>query len=277
MACRRSPPDGSRHRLLSRLFRSAQSPRGDSRHAPRLRFSLPLKRSREVPEFRRLALVSILSGAIAGLVWFSVQYFTVVPLIQKAEVFEASNHQGHSDETGWHPEKGRERNTFTAAATVLTAIALSAVLFGIVHILGRTLNATRGLLWGLAGFLCLNVAPAIGLPPRPPGVIQADLAGRQIWWLATVVLTAVGLWLLIGRPRPRWFHKVTGIAALVLPHIAGAPSATGQTLVPATLIAQFAAASLFAAAVFWITVGLLGGFFLNILRNADSRHFTANG
>jgi cobalt transporter subunit CbtA len=224
-----------------------------------------------VSEFRRLALTSILSGAIAGLVWFAVQYFAVVPLIQQAEVFESSNQHAHPENSAWHPSDGRERNAFTAASTVLTAIGLSAVLFGMVHALGRTLNARRGLLWGVAGFICVNLAPAIGLPPRPPGIIQADLVSRQVWWLATVVLTAVGLWLLIGQPRPRWFHKVAGLAAILLPHLAGAPSATGRSLVPPRLITQFAAASLFAAAAFWITLGLLGGLFLSILANTTRR------
>ena len=230
-----------------------------------------------MPEFRKLAVVSILAGAIAGLVWFAVQYFAVVPLIQKAEVFESSNHPGRPEETAWHPDEGWERDTFTAAATVLTAIGLSAVLFGVIHSLGRTLNARRGLLWGLAGFLCLNVAPAIGLPPRPPGIIQADLVSRQVWWLATVVLTAVGLWLLIGHSRPRWSYKLAGLAVILLPHIAGAPSATGQTLVPPRLITQFTAASLFAAAVFWVTLGSLGGFFLNIVARTHRQRSAANG
>lgn len=214
---------------------------------------------------------------MAGLVWFAAQYLAVVPLIQKAEIFESSTHthlnaslEEHHEENGWHPENGWERNTITAASTVLTAIGLAAVLFGIIHALGRTLNARRGVVWGLAGFLCLNVAPAIRLPPRPPGIIQADLAARQLWWLATVVLTAVGLWLLTAQSRPRWSHKLAGVAAILLPHIAGAPSATGQTLVPHRLITEFAVASLFAAAVFWITLGFLGGFFLNTLGKATA-------
>ena len=225
-------------------------------------------------EFRRLALAAILSGAIAGLVWFAVQHFAVVPLIQQAEAFESSNQHGHPEESAWHPKEGSERNAFTGVATVLTSIGFSAVLFGTVHALGRTLNARRGLLWGIAGFLCVNVAPAIGLPPRPPGIIQADLASRQVWWLATVVLTAVGLWLL---SRPRWFRKVAGLAAILLPHIAGAPSATGQSLVPPRLLTQFAEASLFAAAAFWITLGLIGGFFLNTLGRTTGPHSAASG
>jgi predicted cobalt transporter CbtA len=80
----------------------------------------------------------------------------------------------------------------------------------------------------------------------------------------------VGLWLLTGQSRPRWFHKLAGIVAILLPHIAGAPSATGQTLVPHQLITEFALASLFAAALFWITLGFLGGFFLNTPGKAAS-------
>jgi cobalt transporter subunit CbtA len=220
-----------------------------------------------VAEFRRLALVSILSGTIAGLVWFTVQYFAVVPLIQKAEVFESLNHETHAEEIGWHPGSGGERNALAAASTVLTAIGLSAVLFGIIHGLGRTLDARRGLLWGLAGFLCLNAAPAIGLPPKPPGIIQADLAARQFWWAATVALTAIGLWLIAERRNRRWLHRLAGITAIALPHLAGAPSATGQSIVPSELITRFTAASLFAAGVFWITLGFSGGFLLNALAN----------
>jgi cobalt transporter subunit CbtA len=223
----------------------------------------------KVAEFRRLALVSILSGAIAGLVWFSVQYFAVVPLIQKAEVFEQANHQDHAEGASWHPENGGERNALTAAATVLTAIGLSVILFGIVQALGQTLDARRGLLWGLAGFLCVNAAPALGLPPAPPGVIQADLHPRQLWWAATVLLTAIGLWLIAGKRTRRWFHRLAGLIFIALPHLAGAPSATGQNLVPARLVTEFTWVSLFAAAVFWLTLGFSGGFFLNAFAKGE--------
>ena len=43
-----------------------------------------------VSEFRRLFLVAVASGALAGLLWFAAQYFAVIPLIQTAEQYEAA-------------------------------------------------------------------------------------------------------------------------------------------------------------------------------------------
>ena len=217
---------------------------------------------------RRLFLYSVLSGAVAGLLWFAVQYFAVVPLIEKAETFEskqqpdhnanATPHQHDADE--WHPANGWQRNSLTAAATVLTGIGLSAILFGSIAALGRTIDTRSGLLWGIAGFLCFSAAPALGLPPLPPGVEQAEISGRQLWWLATVLLTAAGLWLIAGQRSQRWFVRLLGIVCIVLPHAIGAPAGPGDTVVPPELTAKFTTACLVAAALFWTTLGLTGGF-----------------
>jgi Probable cobalt transporter subunit (CbtA) len=65
-------------------------------------------------------------------------------------------------------------------------------------------NWRQGLIWGLGGFVAFNLASALGLPPDLPGTEVASLEARQIWWLATVVLTSVGLAMLVFGP------KVTG-------------------------------------------------------------------
>jgi predicted cobalt transporter CbtA len=88
---------------------------------------------------------------------------------------------------------------FAALATVLTGIGFADLLFGVVFLAGKTLDAKSGLLWGLAAFTCVGLASAIGLPPQPPRVAVADLYARQIWWVGTVVATALGLLLLIGK------------------------------------------------------------------------------
>jgi cobalt transporter subunit CbtA len=207
---------------------------------------------------RRLFLTSVLSGTIAGLLWFTVQYFAVIPLIEKAEVFEASEHPHEHHE--WQPAAGWERNSLTAAATVLTGIGLSAILFGGITALGRTVDARRGVLWGMAGFVCFNAAPALGLPPLPPGVEQAEIGGRQLWWVSTVILTAGGLWLIAGQRSQRWLLRVLGIVLIVLPHVVGAPASTGESVVPSELMARFTAVCLIGAALFWIALGWFGGF-----------------
>src|ERR1700677_3957030 len=155
--------------------------------------------------FRKLASVAILSGTIVGLLLFAVQHFTIFPLIEKAEVYESAaeaqmSGMNHEDE-GWHPANGFERTGFTALSTVLTAIGFAALLFGTAAIAPVSLDWRKGALWGLAAYICIDLAPAWGLPPQPPGVPVADLYARQLWWVCTVIATAIALWLLLDRRK----------------------------------------------------------------------------
>jgi cobalt transporter subunit CbtA len=209
---------------------------------------------------RRLFHVSVLSGVVAGLIWFAFQYSAVVPLIQAAEVYEAAEHghDHHHDE--WQPAEGWQRNSLTAAATVLTSIGFAAILLGTVILFGRALSVWQGALWGCAGFLCFNLAPALGLPPVPPGVPVADLSDRQLWWLATAVSTATGLWLVGGFSSRKPAFRVCGLFVIALPHLIGAPAIARTTSLPPELIYRFTAACLAGAALFWISLGTIGGF-----------------
>jgi cobalt transporter subunit CbtA len=197
------------------------------------------------------------------MVWFALQWLTIIPLIEKAEAFESSPHTAHQHKREeWHPAEGAQRNSLTASATVLTGIAFSLILFGAISLLGRDIDAVRGAAWGLAGFICFNAAPAIGLPPQPPGVVLADISDRQVWWAATVIATAMGLWLVAGQRSPSWWVRVSGVVLAIVPHIVGAPAANGESVVPAELVHRFTAVCLFAAGLFWITLGVSGGFLL---------------
>jgi hypothetical protein len=107
-----------------------------------------------VPSFRKLILTAVLHGALAGLLLFAVQHFTIVPLIHTAERYEAAAHHVQADAATsrkeWHPEQGWQRISLTAAATVLSSIGMAAILFGSVAFAGRTLTVRTGVLWGLA-------------------------------------------------------------------------------------------------------------------------------
>ena len=216
--------------------------------------------------FRQLMLVVFSSGALAGLTLFAIQHLTVIPLIQTAETYEAAAQQANpklaGEEGGWHPAEGWERTSLTALTTILSGIGFAAVLFGAVALTGNRINARRGALWGLAAFLCFGLAPALGLPPQPPGTAIASLYERQIWWIGTVIATAVGLWLFAGAKRA-WPLRIAGVICLALPHIIGAPTAIGSNAVPAELIHRFTFASLASAGVFWLLLGSVGGFLYN--------------
>jgi cobalt transporter subunit CbtA len=208
--------------------------------------------------------LALLVGAISGLLLFVVQHFTVFPMIEKAEVYESRAEQAmpgmHHEEEAWHPADGVERTLYTAATTVITGVGFAALFFGVIALRPVALNWRKGALWGVAAFVCVELAPSLGLPPQPPGVAVADIYARQLWWVAAVASAAVGLWLLFDS-RKSWLVRSLGVAVLALPHLIGAPIAVGENSVPAQLIHQFALASILTMAIFWITLGSLGGLF----------------
>jgi cobalt transporter subunit CbtA len=211
--------------------------------------------------FRSLIVTALLAGSVAGLVLFAVQHVTIVPLIEQAEVFEdaalAHAAAGHADE-GWQPDPGLQRIGLTAVSTMLSGIGFASILLAAATLHGDRLNVRRGVLWGLAGFACFVLAPAVGLPPKPPAAAVGDLAARQLWWLGTVAATALGLWL-IGRFPPTWRARVLGLIVILLPHVIGAPRPVGEDIVPPALIRDFAVLSVATNLLFWLVLGLLLG------------------
>ncbi len=112
--------------------------------------------------------------------------------------------------------------------------------------------------FAVLGALACAAAPALGLPPEPPGVDAGPLAARQAWWLGTAIATALGLWLLAFAGRREL--RLLGIVVLAVPHLVGAPHVElsgGPT--PPALIEEFIAASLVTSAVFWLVLGGVSG------------------
>ncbi|MEO8128696.1 MAG: CbtA family protein [Bryobacteraceae bacterium] len=222
-------------------------------------------------QFRSLMRVAILSGALAGTVLFVYQYFLVVPRIIAAESYENEGTEaGNHEHPEWKPQGGFQRNVLTAAGTILAGMGFAAVLVAAVSLTGASITVLRGLLWGLAGFLCFVAAPALGLPPVPPGVPVADLTERQLWWTATVTATAVGLFMLT-KVRPNRLFGLFGAIFLLLPHMIGAPRSLAPHVIPEGLVQEFAIASVVGNGLFWVVLGLLGGFLLQSLPSNKAR------
>src|ERR1700752_485676 len=102
--------------------------------------------------FRSIVFSSVVAGFVVGTIVTVIQQFGTVPLILRAEVFEKAAEAHHHDDAAttrvegtaaalqhaehehdaeaWEPRDGFERNAFTAAANVLTAIGFALVLAG---------------------------------------------------------------------------------------------------------------------------------------------------
>lgn len=229
----------------------------------------------------RVLLAALLAGIAAGLFYGAIQHVRLTPLILEAEKYENAG-DGHSHdhaaaatttdttaaqsaaapeaqapaeaEEGWAPADGTERTSFTFLASIIAGAGFAALLAGVSLLSGIRITPRNGVLWGIAGFLAVHLAPAASLPPELPGMPAGDLFLRQLWWVGTIAATGIAIWLFTQRTE--MWAKVAAVVLVALPHIIGAPMPpTHESAVPAVISAAFAANTLAAAALLWITIG----------------------
>lgn len=235
---------------------------------------------------RMFLTVALLAGIGAGVASWVVHMFGTTPLILDAEVFEsagapadtaaaadatAHTHDAgaaehHHDAEAWAPADGWERNLFTLGADIVTGVGFAFLLTAAIVFFGKGADWRRGLLWGLAGFACFSLAPALGLPPELPGTEAAPLLDRQLWWIGTAVATAAGLF------AAARFRNVYGYAIAVVliaaPHVIGAPQPeTPGGLAPEELEHKFILVAIATSLVFWLVLGVLTGAFFKRYAN----------
>jgi cobalt transporter subunit CbtA len=245
--------------------------------------------------FRRLFTAAALAGLLAGVFVTLVHQVTTVPVILAAEVYEkaaeapaagpsstaatqsgtqmagmsaadmsampaAESHEHDHGAGAWEPADGFERTAFTVLADILSGIGFALALVAIYAIWGGKVDWRRGLYFGLAAFAAVSLAPSLGLPPEVPGTEAAPLLARQVWWMATVILTGGGLALLFMTRRP--ILLLAGVVLIVLPHAYGAPQpAEYAAAAPEALARRFIVAATITSLLFWAALGTLSGFF----------------
>jgi len=226
----------------------------------------------------RILFTALIAGCIAGIFAFGVQATKLAPLILQAEVYEdadnakkaaaqeameKSMHMDHQqmEEGAWEPANGLERNAYRLLADIGVGVGFALVLIGAFTLRGEKMNAQKGLLWGLAGFAVFALAPGFGLSPELPATMAAALDERQFWWIGCALATAIGIALAVYGRTPL---KIAGVVLMVIPHVVGAPHPPLGGVVPTELNAEFAAASLVTAAVFWIMLGLMSGWLYGV-------------
>ncbi|MFV0800194.1 CbtA family protein [Brucella sp. MAB-22] len=224
----------------------------------------------------RYLLATLAAGLLAGLLVTPAMYLKTVPLILQAETYEDAG-GGHShgeaeatphdhgaaaesaEEEGAELPFGRLGNTILANLVAGAGFAL--LLGGVALLLGRRITVQNGIYWGVAGFFAVAFLPALGLSPELPAMPAADLAERQLWWLATVVLSGLGLYLIVLR-QEIW-AKTLGLVLIVAPHLYGAPHPEDiSSPIPSLLASQYAVASLATNLFMWAVIGLALGWFI---------------
>ena len=221
----------------------------------------------------KIVLAALIAGMAAGLIYGGVQHVRTTPLILAAEVFETAEPAAHDhavaatnatattpahEDEDWGLANGWQRTLSTTIASVITGAGFALLLAGVSLLTGYPITAANGMIWGICGFLAVTVATSAGLPPELPGMPNADLVMRQVWWVGTIIATGGGIFLLATRRELLWM--VLAVALIALPHIVGAPQPlTHETAVPGGLAASFAANTIAANAVLWSLIGLFLG------------------
>ncbi|AZQ67309.1 cobalt transporter [Silicimonas algicola] len=216
--------------------------------------------------FPRLLTSALIAGAGAGLLAALLQLIFVQPLLLQAELYETGQltHFGADGSpagslrfAGIDPL--RDGLTVVFSMLVYCGYALILVaLMALAEMRGAGVDARRGILWGVAGFVVAQMAPAVSLAPELPGSLAGEVEARQVWWFACVISAAVALWLIaFGRSWPAW---AAAVVLLLAPHLWGAPmpEAFGGP-VPPELAALFAARVLGVGLAVWAVLGVLAG------------------
>ena len=213
---------------------------------------------------KHLLTSALFAGLCAGVVATVFQFFFVLPVLLEGELFETGARVHFSASGSPQSEAGFPtiwtepmRHLGTLGFNLITWCGFAMLMvagFAIADKMGHRIDARAGLLWGLSGFAALHLAAAVGLPPELPGTIASEVDARQIWWIGCVAATLAGL-ALMGYGKS-WVVWVVGAAAILAPHVVGAPRLdTYFDVGPPELGAMFAARSLAVAAVVWAVMG----------------------
>lgn len=226
----------------------------------------------------RLFTSALFAGLAAGLIAVLLQFWLVTPVLLEGEDYEtgAKTHFAGVlmvDDAEEAPKEdasevveeeadsmfARHATTFFVNLIVFTGFGLIMVAgFGLASHFGIAVNLRSGIIWGLAGFIAVQLAPAAGLPPELPGTPADDVVLRQYWWFTTVAATTIGLaFLAFGNSL---LFAALGAVMILTPHVIGAPHLGFHAgIAPPELSALFVARSLAVSAAAWAVLGAVAG------------------
>jgi len=217
--------------------------------------------------FLKILTTALFAGFIAGIISAAMQIIFLQPILLHAELYEVGTltHFGVNTEpvSYFAPSFDFQRNALSLlfSALLYTGYALIlTVVFAFVTSSNFTIDKVKATLFGIFGFVTVQLSPAFGLPPELPGVAAADLIPRQIWWFGCAIFTGIGIWTIAFGAR--LIFVLLGSLLILAPHILGAPQPSnfvGPT--PPELASHFASRALAIGFVTWSCLGYLVGYF----------------
>ncbi len=217
----------------------------------------------------RIIGLGLTAGLVSGLASFGFARVFVSPLVDAA--IGHTEHHSHEQEVF---SRALQENVGAGVGTVMFAIVLGALFSVAVSVLAMHASRrgiTADLRWAVsgiavAGFVAVNLVPAVWYPANPPGVGMSGTIGTRttaylILLVASVALAIIaatvavrlsrrlGSWTAVTVAVWGYLAAVTAVG-LVLPHFDEAPHGF-----PAALLADFRMNSILTQALMWLVLG----------------------
>ena len=120
---------------------------------------------------------AVFAGLIAGLISALLQFVFVIPLLLEGELYETGARvhflvDGMTQSDRGAPPLGDDwgRHIVTMAFNIVTYTGYGLLLVAAMGFArertGMQITQANGLIWGLSGFIAVQLAPAVGLPPE---------------------------------------------------------------------------------------------------------------
>lgn len=217
--------------------------------------------------YMKLISSALFAGGAAGLLAGLLQLLFVQPVLLHAELYEVGTlvHFGAGASAPANPAVPVLELTRDGLSLLFNILIYCGYGFLLVAAMalaeGRSTvpNGRTGIVWGIAGFVVVQMLPAFSLAPEVPGVAAGDVYDRQVWWGLTVASAAVALWLIAFSKG--WTSWAAAAVLLFAPHLYGAPEPDYFAgTAPPEVAALFAARSLGSGFFAWSVLGCVIGF-----------------
>ncbi|MEM7071037.1 MAG: CbtA family protein, partial [Pseudomonadota bacterium] len=156
--------------------------------------------------FYRLIASGLFAGAITGFIVALLQFYFVQPILALGEFYEQATFvlsQGLQSSIpdvriqGFKPIEHIDivRDGLSIVFNLFIYMGYGLILVSIIafneYKAIALKNARSGLIWGMAVFIALYLAPGFLMPPQVPGIQSIDVEIRQFYWFSIVISTSI--------------------------------------------------------------------------------------
>jgi predicted cobalt transporter CbtA len=223
-------------------------------------------------------IITLFSGAIAGIILGLINQAIVEPFIDKAINIETQRHiaRGESIDAAQQSQYRIWQKGGEVVAAAMYGVSLSAI-FGIVFVYSRRSlpgidNKNKALFLSAIMFFVIFLIPALKYPANPPAVGNpSTIYYREMLYIGFIAVSGFSaLALALSYRKLKIYLTDKRTALLIVPliyvvimisaYIAFPPNPDKVTI-PANLIISFRIASVFTIGAFWGVLGMIVGLF----------------